>query len=182
MRKLAYLALIMFCVCLGLMLVTMMDYLVSYQGLSKVQQEQLVHGQIESWVLSEALLSRYPALSPLTQVRELYSGKALLMTVPLFFVGYYVLRLRGKYSLFTVGLVCLGAGVIPYAAGRLALLYNTDITNSGPWVALMLLGVFYAAAGCLFFATLGLLFSNVGSGKIHTSAKAKKRQAIAASL
>jgi len=182
MRKLAHLVVILFCVCLGLMLVTMMDYLMSTNEISKTRQEQLMQGRIESWVLSETMWSRYPALVPLPQMKGLYSTKALLMTVPLFFVLYYALRLKRKYSLFTVGLFCLGTGAIPYAIGRLALLYNTDIANIGPWVALMLLGVLYATMGCMFFAILGLLFSNVGSDKSKASVKAKKRQAIAASL
>jgi len=182
MRKLAHLVVILFCVGLGLFVMAVISSLMNADGVSKTQQEQIMHGRIESWVLSGGLWSRYSGLVDLLLLKRLYSTTALLMTVPLFFGLYYVLRIKWRRSLLTVGLMCLSAGALPYMCGRLALLYNTDTANTGPWLTLMLLGVFYAAAGCLFFTTLGLLFSNVGSGKSKASARVKKRQAIAASL
>ena len=181
MRNLAHLTVIIACLLLGLLAITVMDYGLGAGKLNAVQQGQILHGQLESWVWSETTRSRFPTLMPLSRMKVLYNLRALLVTVPLFFFLYYALRVKRKSSLLTVGLASLGAGAIPYAIGRLALLYNTDMANSGPWVGFMLLGVLYATAGCMFFALLGLLFTNVNTGKSKSSAKPKGRQAIAAS-
>jgi hypothetical protein len=181
MRNLAHLTVIIVCLLLGLLVITMMDYWQGANEMSDVQQGQIMHGRIESWAWSETTRSRYPTLMPLSRMKVLYNLRALLATVPLFFVMYYALRIKRKSSLLTVGLASLGVGAIPYAIGRLALLYNTDIANSGPWVGFMLLGVLYATAGCMFFALLGLLFTNVNTAKSKPAAKSKERQAIAAS-
>ena len=181
MRNLTHLTVIIVCLLLGLLVITVTDYWLGAKEMSAAQQGQLLHGRIESWAWSETTRSRYPTLMPLSQMKVLYNLRALLATVPLFVVMYYALRIKSKSSLLAVGLASLGVGAIPYAIGRLALLYNTDMANSGPWVGFMLLGVLYATAGCMFFALLGLLFTNVNTGKSKSSAKPKGRQAIAAS-
>ncbi len=182
MRNLVHLAVIAFCVVLGLLVITVTDYWAGAVQWNEVQQQQIMHGRIESWAQSRTTWSRFPTLVPLTRAKVLYDLQALYLTVPLFLAAYYTLRIKGKHSLLTVGVACLGLGAIPYAVGRLALLYNTDITNSGPWVAVMLMGILYATAACFFFALLGLLFTNVNKGKTAASSQVKQRKAMAASL
>jgi len=181
MRNLAHLTVMIGCMLLGLLVLTVLNSRPGIQNMSAVQEGQMLHGRIESWAWSETTRSRYPSLPPLSQMKVLYNLRALLATAPLFFVLYYALRINRKSSLLTVGLSSLGVGALPYAIGRLALLYNTDTANSGPWVEFMLLGVLYATAGCLFFAFLGLLFANVNTSKNNPSAKSKERRAMAAS-
>ncbi|MCP4710974.1 MAG: hypothetical protein GY869_20310, partial [Planctomycetes bacterium] len=129
MRKLAHLAVILFCVGLGLFVVTVTAALMSGSELSQVQQDQMMRGQIESWILSGAIWSWCPKAASMQLLKRLYSTPALLMTVPLFIGLYYTQRIKGKRSLLTVGLMCLAVGALPYMCGRLALWYNSDLAN-----------------------------------------------------
>jgi len=157
MSRLIHAAVIIGCLFLATLLLTAVDFVMNMESISGAEEEQLLHGRIESWFRDSTIWSRYPAWGVLSRPEALFSSQAVLMTAPLFLVLYYLLRLRKRYSLITVGLFSLLAGTIPYVSGRLALLYNTEPLNAGPWITLMLLGALYATLGCMLFTFLGLL-------------------------
>ena len=173
MIKLLHVMVIVGCFLLGTLVFTAIDHLMNVNDISLAEKDNLIHGRMEPWHWSNAMWEKYPTIMPLSEYEVLVDKKAFLIIGPVVLGLYYFLRLRQKFSLLTLGVVCLAMGAIPYVWGRTALLYNTVPDNAGPWIALMLTGVLYATAGCLLFAMLGLIRS-LGAKKKEASAGSKR--------
>jgi len=145
------------CGLLGLLSLTAINGLMNVSSMSAAEMNYLMQGEVERWFLSSGMWGRYPALVPFSEGSVLFEIRAVGLTIPFILGVYYFRARRSECSYTMVGLMCLLVGVIPYAVGRWMLYGNTMPEKSGPWVATMLLGVWYATLACLLFTMIGLL-------------------------
>ena len=157
MRKLVSVLTVILCVFLGLWALTAVSGLMNLTSLSPAEMTDLMQGKVEQWFSSSGMWLKYPAVVPFSEGWVLFERNAVALTVPFILGVYYFLRVRNHFSFLRVGLVCLMVGLIPVLLGRLMLLGNTMPEKSGPWVATMLLGAWYATLACLLFTLLGMV-------------------------
>ena len=93
------------------------------------------------WGIPHALA--YGHFSALINLRALLI-EALLMG------GLLLLwRWKGWQNHTLAGLVVLGSAVVPWTVGMVVLSGNTDPSSSGPWLAMMVVSLFYACVACI---------------------------------
>jgi hypothetical protein len=122
---------------------------------------RLIKGRVLHVFAAGPMWSKYPSLA----VRGSLDVKAGVLTVPVFFVLWYLLRRRRRLSLAYVGAACAAAAVIPYLVGLAVLSGNTDPVAGGRWVSLQFAGALYCFTACaaLCFSDLLLKPEEEGS-------------------
>jgi hypothetical protein len=117
--------------------------------------EDLAVGRLHPMLLGPTLWSRYPNAPPLS---ALIDYLALSIAVPPIVAAVYLLGARRRLPLGWVAVAVLPLGLIPYGLGTLILRAgNFPPDTSGPWLAVMLLGVLYASCASALLAGLEIL-------------------------
>jgi FtsH-binding integral membrane protein len=118
--------------------------------------DPLIHGQLLQLLVVKEFWSHYPALPTAHLLLSL--NTLILMGLLLGFIFYY-LAYRQKYQPLIVSTVLLLTALIPYGIGLLVLAKNGEPGNAGPWLAFMLIGVFYASTACALFSGIQMMRS-----------------------
>ena len=109
-----------------------------------IRMEDLAAGHLGAMFAGPTFWSCYPSFPPPT---SLIDYPAVCLFGSLFAASFYVVRIKLRKSLTAVSIVTLAIGAVLYALGVFALHYDpVEIDQSGPWLAVMLLGVLYASA------------------------------------
>ena len=131
--------------------------LMSMGNIIDIDLNLLTEGHILHVFTTTEFLMVFPSIVPLDYMNVMVDFRAFFLTVPVMAYIYYLLRHKKKYSLHTTGLAMLTAGLIPYFSGMLVLTRNTDPSWCGPWLATMVLGVFYAAIACMILTAIEII-------------------------
>ncbi len=114
-----------------------------------IDLDLLTEGHILHVFTSTEFWMNFPAIIPFHYMYIMVDFRAFLLTVPVMAYIYYLMRHKKRFSLHTTGLACLAIGLIPYFSGMLVLTRNTDPSWCGPWLATMVIGMFYAIIACM---------------------------------
>ena len=120
-----------------------------------ITEESLIQGRIlPKMILQKGFWVNFPTVS---HMRLLFQLRAFLLTIPLLIFICYFMRIKKKWDLLYVGLLCLCAGFIPYLVGIWALSGNTEPLNVAPWIRTMWMGVMYCAIACGILTAINIL-------------------------
>lgn len=153
------------CCTTALLLGTMMGTAVTVLGrldgpTPDIQREMLSRGQLWGLLTGPTLWQSYPQVtSPLA----LWNGFTASLVIAL--VGGVLLwAWRGGWRASSAGVSLLLLGAIPYTCGAVALADGSMAPeHSGPWVAVMILGVFYASCASGVWCLAHLAHRAIGS-------------------
>lgn len=113
--------------------------------------DALATGRVSS-IFGSFLWSRYPAMPPLSAIFE---WRAILIILGAFVPCWRVLSGQRRTRKLLL-LAAPATGFLPFFLGELVLRGNTDLSQAGPWLATMLLGVMYGLILSVILATFEL--------------------------
>ncbi len=124
---------------------------------NELNLDALIRGQLIQLLFVNEYWALFPTL-PTLQFTLLLSPGALIVMGLLLGAIYYFMAYRRKYNPLIVSAALLAAVMIPYGLGWMALANNNGQPGkAGPWLAFMLVGMFYAAAACALFSVRQLV-------------------------
>lgn len=119
-----------------------------------IRIEELAAGELGRMWTGPSLWSRYPSIPPLSAMMDNF---VILLAAAVIAPIVYVLRLRLKVPLGATSLAVLLAAAVSYALGRIAFMAGPLAPEEcGPWLAVMVVGVFYFSVAGATLAGLEL--------------------------
>ncbi|MCF7958398.1 MAG: hypothetical protein K9M57_08125 [Phycisphaerae bacterium] len=142
---------------------TAVTRLMNLETVSYDEAQSIIQGRIGCWFFQADFWSTFPTLPSIHQLQILINPRALLITLPLLGFTIYLLRVRENLSFAKTAIACQTMAIVPWIFGMMALNGNTAPETAGPWLAVMLLGVFYATLTCCALASLELVKPKVNN-------------------
>ncbi len=137
--------------------VTAVSNLMNLETVPINEFEKLIQGRIVHWFFQATFWETFPNFPSIHELQVLFNPLAMLITLPLLGFIIYLVRFRENISFAHTAIVCQVVAIVPWVFGMMVLNGNTAPDSAGPWLAVMLLGVFYTALTSGILALLELV-------------------------